>query len=198
MDDIQKLRIHYGALNGLLDTLLMSQEDILSQSILKDYEHIFRKIDELVEIDISHLKSDTVEVGSYRAAQGSEVKFETILLISKCKQLRGILDTGYNVADKIIEIGSLFNAIKDEELRSRCADLLTAPDHFDRVVNQATQVLENRIKLKSGSSKSGKALIGEVIKSDLGKTKLILSNNLNEQEGYLSICLLYTSDAADE
>ena len=132
MDDIQKLRIHYGALNGLLDTLLMSQEDILSQSILKDYEHIFRKIDELVEIDISYLKFDTVKVQSYSFAEGGgDMKFETLVLISKCKQLRGILETGYNVADKISQIGSLFNAIRDEELRSRCADLLTANDHFD-------------------------------------------------------------------
>ena len=99
MDDIQKLRLYYGALNGLLDTLLMSREDVLTQSILKDYEHIFQKIDELVEIDISYLKFDTVKVQSYSFPEGGgDMKFETLVLISKCKQLRGILETGYNVA----------------------------------------------------------------------------------------------------
>jgi hypothetical protein len=38
--------------------------------------------------------------------------------------------------------------IKDEILRKRCADLLNAPGSFDRVINQATQVLEDRLRTK--------------------------------------------------
>lgn len=36
--------------------------------------------------------------------------------------------------------------IKDETLRKRCSDLLKAPGSFDRVINQATQVLEARLR----------------------------------------------------
>jgi hypothetical protein len=36
--------------------------------------------------------------------------------------------------------------IKDEALRKRCLDLLEAPGNFDRVINQATQVLEARLR----------------------------------------------------
>lgn len=36
--------------------------------------------------------------------------------------------------------------IKDEGLRKRCSDLLKAPGSFDRVINQATQVLEARLR----------------------------------------------------
>lgn len=36
--------------------------------------------------------------------------------------------------------------IKDQILIKRCSDLLNAPDSFDRVINQATQVLEERIR----------------------------------------------------
>ena len=36
--------------------------------------------------------------------------------------------------------------IKDETLRKRCSDLLKAPGSFDRVINQATQVLETRLR----------------------------------------------------
>lgn len=38
--------------------------------------------------------------------------------------------------------------IKDETLRRRCLDLLNAPGSFDRVINQATQVLEERLRSK--------------------------------------------------
>jgi hypothetical protein len=38
--------------------------------------------------------------------------------------------------------------IKDETLRQRCSDLLGAPGSFDRVINQATQVLEDRLRTK--------------------------------------------------
>lgn len=36
--------------------------------------------------------------------------------------------------------------IKDQQLSKRCSDLLSAPGSFDRVINQATQVLEERIR----------------------------------------------------
>jgi len=38
--------------------------------------------------------------------------------------------------------------IKDHTLRQRCSDLLDAPGSFDRVINQATQVLEDRLRTK--------------------------------------------------
>lgn len=38
--------------------------------------------------------------------------------------------------------------IKDQILNRRCSDLLNAPGSFDRVINQATQVLEDRLRTK--------------------------------------------------
>jgi hypothetical protein len=38
--------------------------------------------------------------------------------------------------------------IHDAELRQRCADLLSAPGKYDRVIREATTVLEDRIKQK--------------------------------------------------
>ena len=38
--------------------------------------------------------------------------------------------------------------INDNELRSRCADLLAAPGNYDRVIREATVVLEDRIRHK--------------------------------------------------
>jgi hypothetical protein len=38
--------------------------------------------------------------------------------------------------------------IHDRELRERCADLLKAPQYYDRVIREATSILENRIRTK--------------------------------------------------
>lgn len=38
--------------------------------------------------------------------------------------------------------------VRDNELRDRCSDLLSAPGAYDRVIREATTVLENRIRSK--------------------------------------------------
>lgn len=38
--------------------------------------------------------------------------------------------------------------INDNELRQRCSDLLSAPGNYDRVIREATTVLENRMRTK--------------------------------------------------
>ena len=181
MDDIVKLRSFYGALIELIGSAESVKQWNIDADYVDDYDYIYSQIKAcLPDVDLEH-----VSAGKIRKSRESE--YDRYHYISKLRQLKGILEYGLNLNDKIVQIGSLFNAIKDEELRSRCADLLTANDHFDRVVNQATQVLENRIRAKSGSSKSGKQLINEAVKSDLAGTILILSTNPNEQEGYSNI-----------
>ena len=150
MDDIVKLRSFYGALIELIGSAESVKQWNIDADYVDDYDYIYSQIKAcLPDVDLEH-----VSAGKIRKSRDSE--YNRYHYISKLRQLKGILEYGLNLNDKIVQIGSLFNAIKDEELRSRCADLLTANDHFDRVVNQATQVLENRIRAKSGSSKSGK------------------------------------------
>ena len=181
MDDIVKLRSFYGALIELIGSAESVKQWNIDADYVDDYDYIYSQIKAcLPDVDLEH-----VSAGKIRKSRDSE--YNRYHYISKLRELKGILEYGLTLNDKIVQIGSLFNAIKDEELRSRCADLLTANDHFDRVVNQATQVLENRIRAKSGSSKSGKQLINEAVKSDLAGTILILSTNPNEQEGYSNI-----------
>lgn len=108
---------------------------------------------------------------------------------SRVRQLRRVLEFGYNVVDEIVEVGSLFNAIKDEQLRQRCAELLTAKSDFDRVINQATLVLEDRIRRKSGAERNlvGRSLVNEVIKSRPAESTIVFSDDQGEQEGYANI-----------
>ena len=174
MDNISKLRAFYGSLLELIQSLERTRIYYVEKHFLHDYDYIYESIKECIpEVDLTHVDSSRlylVEAGEKKGYPNREH------MIAKLRQLRGILEYGLNLNNKIIQIGSMFNSIKDEELRSRCGDLLTANGHFDRVVNQATQVLESRIKQKSGSSKTGKQLINEVMRPDIAST-----------------CLLYTS-----
>jgi len=108
----------------------------------------------------------------------------------KLYQLTAYLENVYHVSSEIIEIGTLYNSIKDEELKGRCADLLSAPSNFDRAINQATQVLEDRIRTMSSSNQdlTGTQLVNTVIKSEIGKTVLKVSDDDGEQKGFADIC----------
>jgi uncharacterized protein (TIGR02391 family) len=78
-------------------------------------------------------------------------------------------------------------SIQDMELRKRCADLLLAKSRFDRAVNQATLVLEDRIrnKAKPQAKLVGEALVNYALKENLVETVLqVAGGNDDEQRGY--------------
>ena len=85
---------------------------------------------------------------------------------------------------------TVFDSLMDGELKERCSDILTAPGKFDRVVNQATLVLEDRIRKCSGLSKSwtGVGLVNKALNADLAKTILLTSADKDEHEGICHIC----------
>jgi uncharacterized protein (TIGR02391 family) len=80
-------------------------------------------------------------------------------------------------------------SLRDKQLRDRCVDLLIADDNFDRAVSEATRVLEDRIRNKSGlvGSLSGAALVNAAIKQEKDKSVLILSDDEGEQRGFADI-----------
>lgn len=82
------------------------------------------------------------------------------------------------------------NHLHDKELRDRCFDLLQASSKYDRVINQATQVLEDRIRVKAGLSEKlvGEDLVNKVFNADLSKTVLKISNDPDEHKGFCDIC----------
>jgi hypothetical protein len=88
-----------------------------------------------------------------------------------------------------VEVGSIYNLIKDDELKSRCSDLLSASDHFDRVINQATQVLEERIRqiVPEHESMTGLPLVMKAMNAEISKSKIVFSDVSGEQEGFVAI-----------
>ena len=80
--------------------------------------------------------------------------------------------------------------IQDQELRTRCQDILLASSNFDRPVNQATLVLEDRIRKKAQPTQKlvGENLVGYAFNEDLGKTLLrVASNDSDDQRGFTQI-----------
>lgn len=93
--------------------------------------------------------------------------------------------------ETIQKVGALYNSIEDTELQKRCGDiLLESSGAFDRVINQATQILEDRIKKKSGLQETtliGLSLLSKAIHSRLDLTILKFSDNADIQEKYAAL-----------
>lgn len=79
--------------------------------------------------------------------------------------------------------------IHDPELKDRCEDLILASSKFDRPINQATLVLEDRIRNKAQPVRRlvGVDLVNYTFKGDLSKTILKVSDNPDEQDGFTNI-----------
>ena len=80
--------------------------------------------------------------------------------------------------------------LSDQELRSRCKDLLRSTRHFDRVFREATTVLETRIRSLSGITQPMKPadLASKAISTDPAQAILVFSEDRSEQEGFHGIC----------
>jgi uncharacterized protein (TIGR02391 family) len=80
--------------------------------------------------------------------------------------------------------------IEDQELRSRCQDILMASANFDRPINQATLVLEDRIRKKAQPTAKlvGENLVGYAFNEEITKTVLrVASNDADDQRGFTQI-----------
>ena len=88
-------------------------------------------------------------------------------------------------------VSNTLSTIKDTQIKERCKDiLLSDAQAYDRAINQATQILENRIKDKTNlqnTNISGLDLVSKCIHAKLEFTKLKFSNEPAIQEGYSNL-----------
>lgn len=88
--------------------------------------------------------------------------------------------------------------IKDDELRQRCFDLLSAPGNYDRVIREATTVLETRIRNKcphdvlsslipQSADQSGENLVNKIFAPD--NPVLSISSDRYKRIGFHRIML---------
>jgi len=80
--------------------------------------------------------------------------------------------------------------IQDQTLIDRCVDNLTGRRNFDIAINQATLILEDRIRNKAQPTKKlvGEPLVNFAFNEDLTKTVLqVASNDADDQRGFTQI-----------
>jgi len=181
--DRVKLQKCYGRLKGLRE--IVSTDEYIIIDLISDYNLIVDEAQKIISEDLESFK-----VKKYKRIQVDIDEICSYYLKDKLIQFISFLEYGYKLSEEIIEIGSIYNSIRDEELKSRCSDILTAASNFDRVINQASQVLEDRIRTKSGLDRSfvGIKLISKALNADRSKSVLIVSENNEEHEGFCHIC----------
>lgn len=179
--DQKKLRGVYARLLGLRNSTNPTM--VLYGSTARDFDSLMKQAE--LAVDESFADFLIPAKAYYRNSSEGDEYCEYAVYKAKLEQVISYLEHMFHVAQNIIEIGSLYNSIKDPELKDRCADLLSAPRNFDRAINQATQILEDRIRKKSGVDVkfSGTQLVNEVLKTDIAKTIIILSDDKDEHEG---------------
>jgi uncharacterized protein (TIGR02391 family) len=80
--------------------------------------------------------------------------------------------------------------LQDKDLQGRCLDLLSARSRYDRAINQATLVLEDRIrkKAKPPTPMTGEPLVNFAFKEDPSKTVLqVAGGQADDQRGFTQI-----------
>lgn len=80
--------------------------------------------------------------------------------------------------------------LTDDELRSRCGDLLRRRRHLDRAVREAMTVLENRLRsrtgLDKGQERSRVGLVAKALHPDSGMLRVSVERD--EQQGVHDFC----------
>lgn len=91
---------------------------------------------------------------------------------------------------KILDRATVSYVLQDEQLRTRCVDLIVAVKHHDRALREATTVLEDRVKKLSGiKGMTAVPLFGKALNPDPTKAVVVISDEKEEQAGIYHICL---------
>jgi len=94
-----------------------------------------------------------------------------------------------NAKAKPITAATIKTLLKDSQLHARCKDLILANKHFDRAFREATTVLDDRLKKKTGIANMNPGnLVGKALNPDPTKAVIEVSSDRAEQEGIHSIC----------
>ena len=173
-------RIYY-LLEGLKQSVDNSVGKYVDKETVRIYNGQLEKLSEIIEDDLSDylIKIE----GDYGAVDYLLYKLTTVINYLKHMYIDS---SEYQIQ----KVGALYKSIEDKELKRRCEDLLLGEDAFDRAINQATQVFEDRIKQKAGIEKThliGLPLVSKSIHKDLNETILKFSDEPDVQEGYSNL-----------
>lgn len=158
------------SINGLIPSKVIKQYNCY----IKDLEEIFGENLSSYKIESSVCYDDYYNQHEYIFQLNQILKYLENMHINSSEY-------------QISKVGYLYNSIEDKELHDRCGDILLGEMAFDRAINQATQILEDRIKKKAGLEKTtliGIPLVSRAIHAKIEHTILKFSDDPDIQEGY--------------
>jgi uncharacterized protein (TIGR02391 family) len=93
------------------------------------------------------------------------------------------------ITPRMVRRNAIEYLLQDDTLRGRCLDNLLGNRNFDIAINQATLVLEDRIRTKAQplSKLVGENLVNYAFNEDVSRTVLRVSTNQDEQRGFTQI-----------
>lgn len=184
--DMTKLRRLYGSLLGMREALALSNQ--LFVKMLGDgYSAVVQELAKLLGEDLSQYELPPDIYAEYKNVHPPIAK--KAYLEGKLIPLISSLEYGYHLNEEVASVGSLYGSLEDEEVRKRCADILLGQNSFDRAVNQATEVLEERIrrKVKDVSDLTATQLVNTYVKAKPEESKIVFSSDSDEQAGFSNV-----------
>lgn len=178
----RELKKYYSLLEGIEDTLDMYYDHI-PDKVAYMYNDCIKTINTIINDEIIlNFLLDKEDRDYYSGESG----YHVLTVTTKITPLMKYLKDNY-INDDVTKIGALYSNIENQELQKRCLDILSSKDAYDRVINQATLVLENAIKEKANLQNSGLfdlALVSKAINPQEDKTILLFSEEKSIQEAY--------------
>lgn len=181
----------YTLIKGMYQGIKESDYSLVENNTFKQYNDLLDKVFDITKDEyFLLLKIEDIDTGNYGGNKRQCTKHFFLTKIIPAKEyINNIyIDTKEEIIQKV---GALYNSIEDTQLQKRCGDiLLEASGAFDRVINQATQVLEDRIKKKAGLEETpliGLPLVSKAVHSKLEHTILKFNDNPDIQEHYASL-----------
>jgi hypothetical protein len=176
------LRAHLSRLKSI-DDFLKRKDGSVEVVIYQDFVDVINQIGNIIQTDLSFLYANV----DHKGVVYVNVAIMRLRVSQALSYIGESLSTELATEQTSMILGSLI----DKELRARCADLLLADAGFDRAVNQATLVLEERIRRRVGNALAGSLtaadLTNKMIKGDPSQSILILSGDAGEQRGFADI-----------
>ncbi len=182
MEDKKEIQKIYYLLKGLYESI--DGNDYVSIDSCNNFNELVDKLYNIISDEI---------VNSFKIdLEGHSGYLNSFMLKNNLNPIISYLKNMYieNGDYQIAKVGYLYNSIEDSEIKQRCGDILLGEGAFDRAINQATQILEDRIKVKAGLKDSpliGLQLVSKAIHSKIDETILKFSDKSDVQEGYANL-----------
>ena len=186
MEKKEEIKKIYYLLLGIYESIDLQHQQKVSVDSCHQFNSLLDDLYKIINDDyilLFKIKSKKINELSY--IYGFELKNIINPIIQYIRNI--FLENGeYQIA----KVGYLYNSIEDSEIKERCGDILLGDSAFDRAINQATQILENRIKIKSelqDTSLIGIPLVSKAIHAKIDETILKFSDKPDIQEGYANL-----------